>query len=211
MNNVSKTICWAKYTWNPVTGCKRGCFYCYAAKMHRRFCSTPFSNIVFHKKRLGEPEKVKKPSTIFVGSNTDIFYWKPQWKTQIFDVCELIPQHTFMFLTKEPSAYKGFYHGKNIMQGMTLTCEQPTVELQEYLIYAIECVPRPFISIEPILGTLKAGINNCEIVIVGAMTGQKPIIPEKEWIESVIQHVPKDRIYWKNNIKPYLLKYNIGE
>lgn len=29
---------WTDYTWNPVTGCRHNCKYCYAAKMARRFC-----------------------------------------------------------------------------------------------------------------------------------------------------------------------------
>lgn len=37
MMNKSK-IDWCDFTWNPVTGCPRGCFYCYAAKQSRRFC-----------------------------------------------------------------------------------------------------------------------------------------------------------------------------
>lgn len=37
MMNKSK-IDWCDFTWNPVTGCTRGCEYCYAAKQARRFC-----------------------------------------------------------------------------------------------------------------------------------------------------------------------------
>ena len=29
-NNISMTIGWATRSWNPVTGCKHGCPYCYA-------------------------------------------------------------------------------------------------------------------------------------------------------------------------------------
>ena len=31
-------IDWCDFTWNPVTGCLRGCPYCYAKKQARRFC-----------------------------------------------------------------------------------------------------------------------------------------------------------------------------
>lgn len=37
MMNKSK-IDWCDFTWNPVTGCTRGCPYCYAAKQAHRFC-----------------------------------------------------------------------------------------------------------------------------------------------------------------------------
>ena len=35
MNKTS--IDWCDFTWNPVTGCRRGCPYCYARAMARRF------------------------------------------------------------------------------------------------------------------------------------------------------------------------------
>lgn len=35
--NKSK-IDWCDFTWNPVTGCPKGCHYCYARKQARRFC-----------------------------------------------------------------------------------------------------------------------------------------------------------------------------
>ena len=37
MMNKSK-IDWCDFTWNPVTGCPRGCAYCYARKQAGRFC-----------------------------------------------------------------------------------------------------------------------------------------------------------------------------
>ena len=56
------------YTWNPVTGCRRGCSYCYARKIHERFYKTPFSDIVFHPERLDDPDLYRKaPCKIFVG------------------------------------------------------------------------------------------------------------------------------------------------
>lgn len=29
---------WCDHTWNPITGCRHGCSYCYADKMSLRFC-----------------------------------------------------------------------------------------------------------------------------------------------------------------------------
>jgi len=32
MNPIKKSIGWADFSWNPVTGCTHGCEYCYARK-----------------------------------------------------------------------------------------------------------------------------------------------------------------------------------
>lgn len=31
---------WCDHTWNPITGCRHGCSYCYADKMSLRFCGS---------------------------------------------------------------------------------------------------------------------------------------------------------------------------
>ncbi len=36
-NRTNENIEWAKWTWNPVVGCKTGCIYCYARDIANRF------------------------------------------------------------------------------------------------------------------------------------------------------------------------------
>ena len=48
---------WTDFTWNPVTGCKHGCPYCYAREVANRF-PAHFPNgfePMFRPKRLDEP------------------------------------------------------------------------------------------------------------------------------------------------------------
>jgi protein gp37 len=49
----------------------------------------------FHRYRLGEPGKLKKPSTIFVCSMSDLFgEWIPDaWIQEVFAVCAAAPWH----------------------------------------------------------------------------------------------------------------------
>lgn len=141
---MNKTkIEWADMTWNPVTGCRHGCGYCYARRIAERFrpfdlphvteagvlngindlaapiitvcrdgkervCAHPYGfEPTFHRYRLDEPLKMKKPQTIFVVSMGDLFGdWVPtSWITAVFAACLAAPWHTYMFLTKNPHRY----------------------------------------------------------------------------------------------------------
>ena len=61
----------------------------------------------FHKYRLDVPKKWSEPRTIFVCSMADLFgEWVPdEWIEEVFTACEKAPQHTYLFLTKNPKRY----------------------------------------------------------------------------------------------------------
>ena len=61
----------------------------------------------FHRYKLDEPQRWKKPRTIFVCSMADLFgKWVPDaWIREVFEACEAAPQHRFLFLTKNPGRY----------------------------------------------------------------------------------------------------------
>ena len=191
------------HTWNIITGCKRHCTYCYARRIHERFNKTPFSDIVFHPDRLND-KMPTKPSKIFIGSMSDIQFWERLHAMQILNVCALNPQHTFMFLSKYGS-YHGFDWPANTMQGLTLTGEEST-NVQHEKVTNMYHYRRPFLSIEPLLGELKLQIRDFEMVILGAMTGPGAVIPKEEWIQSIVDNVPEDKIWVKNNMRKYFYK-----
>ena len=106
MNDVRKSIGWADYTWNSITGCSpisEGCRNCYAAAISKRF-GLPWGKPVFHPERLDEPLRRKKPAIIFICSMSDLFHEQvpDQWIDQVFAAMALCPQHTFLVLTKRP-------------------------------------------------------------------------------------------------------------
>ena len=120
---------WTDKTWNPVTGCLHDCPYCYARGIARRFgdktaedgichfVGVPYRKGVncdgdiipypygfdptFHRYKLEAPKKVKKPSTVFVGSMCDLFgSWIPDsWIQEVFAACVAAPQHKYIFLS----------------------------------------------------------------------------------------------------------------
>jgi protein gp37 len=203
MNNVKNSIGWADFTWNPITGCKRGCTYCYARRLHERFNKNPFSEIVLHPERFNDPEKTKKPSIIFVGSMSDVEYWPKEQLKSILAVCRDLERHTFMFLSKNPKSYiNGFPWPKNTMQGLTLESLKDGEDL--YKIKQIIQMPRPFLSIEPLMGPVNFTMPipcPIELFIIGAMTGPGAVKPKREWIDSIKRSLPSNKIFWKNNIR----------
>lgn len=193
---------WCDYTWNPITGCRRGCKYCYARRIHDRFNKYPFSEIVFHPFRMDDLLSlgIKKPSIIFVGSMSDIEYWNKDDIDTILKEVSFYHYHTFMFLTKNPYSYYGFYWPRNTMQGLTMELTQ-TQDCQSLYSRIMLDMPRPYLSIEPLMGTLKIEIKGFEKIIVGAMTGPGAIKPKSEWIQSIIKNTDKEKVFWKQNIK----------
>lgn len=190
------------HTWNPATGCLRGCIYCYAKKIHDRFYKTPFDKIMYHEDRLTDPCGLKKPSTIFVGSMTDIAYWETDFLNKVINVCKINKRHTFMFLSKNYESYIGVDWPDNTMQGLTITNLFSVLDVPKIKEFSEVC-NRPFLSIEPLMGPVNYDIPiKVQPVIVGAMTGcgKNNIIPREDWIISIKNHVLGNKIYWKKSM-----------
>lgn len=225
--NKSK-IEWCDSTWNPVTGCLHNCEYCYARRIANRFADknnltyvdgvkpSHLSNVPYpygfmptlHQERLNEPARKKKPQKIFVCSMADLFGdWVPdEWIEEVFKACEKAPWHTYLFLTKNPYRYTQLnLCGKlpqhdNFWYGTTLTGKGRL---------PFNCLDykHNFISLEPILENVSCDFpySNIQWVIIGAETGNRKgkVIPEKEWIESIVNacreaDVP---VFMKNSLK----------
>ena len=58
----------------------------------------------FHRYKLDEPQRWKKPRNIFVCSMADLFgEWVPdEWIAEVFKACDAAPWHRYLFLTKNP-------------------------------------------------------------------------------------------------------------
>jgi len=202
---MNKTkIEWTDYTWNPVVGCKNGCWYCYAKRMNDRFKWIPkWDEPKFFPERLND-KMPKKPSKIFVGSMCDLFGdWIPsEWIIKVIEVIENNPKHKFQFLTKNPKRYLEFNFPENCWLGITITKDNDYAGGSQKAIDILSQVPNyRFISFEPLLGDAgRLDLSHMYLIILGAMTGQGAILPKREWIKS-IKHM---NIFYKNNIKKFL-------
>ena len=195
-------IDWCDASWNPVTGCKHGCEYCYARGIANRFgwktdeaihmlgepqrnelgniCPYPFGFApTLHRYKLDQPQHWKKPRTIFVCSMADLFGdWVPdEWIEDVFDACTRAPQHRYLFLTKNPARYWKLADKGILMPNTIEWWYGYTVDgLRELP----DCRPiglHAFVSVEPLLRAPDAkmleDITKASWIIVGAETGNR--------------------------------------
>lgn len=207
MNRVEDTIGWAEKTWNPVTGCyhwkdTRLCAvgkHCYALRMSKRLKGrfgypevNPFQP-VFHSDRFKEPQSYKKPRSIFVCSMGDLFgdFISDSWIMMVLQAASKAPQHTYMFLTKNPLRYSDEKILANLPVGSyigtTVTSESDSLRIEQLKEADLSMRPdiKLYLSGEPILGSfgylppdLLIGID---LVIVGPETGSGKRPMESEW------------------------------
>lgn len=165
----------------------------------------------FHRYKLDEPLRWKKPRNIFVCSMGDLFGdWIPiGWIQEVFTACRRAPQHRYLFLTKNPSRYK------NLNRYVYLpTYEETDIEKSEpHIMLGASATNNAqmkaafdsdadWVSIEPIHESLLSewfvsfigskdgpGIwaPRWKWVVIGAETGnrQDKIIPKKEWVQEI--------------------------
>lgn len=188
----------------------RICHYCYAAEIARKAREGGRIKVKCQKCLNFEPHyhldrlkgfTGKAPKTVFIQSMGDLFgdWVSPAAIQSVINFCIVRPQHTFMFLTKYIDGYLRFGFPPNTMQGVTVTTPESYAKIM-----FMKQFPRPYLSVEPILGVMPdLDYSIFEVVIVGAMTGPGAVKPEPEWIESVKANVPADKLFLKNNIKPY--------
>jgi protein gp37 len=187
-----------------------------------RVCPYPYGfDPTFHRYKLERPQKVKEPQNIFVCSMADLFgSWVPdEWIKTVLDHCYLAPQHTYLFLTKNPKRYynvieyletdvKNYTTPPGIFLGATATNNNQLNEAYES--------PATWVSIEPLHeeiyeDTFVAFLppDNSEVarwlwLVVGAETGNRKgnIIPKRGWIEGIVEccRFWKTPVFMKNSL-----------
>jgi protein gp37 len=212
-NFTNDNIEWAKWSWNPMTGCKHGCAYCYARDIAMRFDGT--FEPKFRKERLLAPSNTKIPpnlinspgiNTVFVCSMADLFGdWVDQKHIQqILDVCEKTPQWTYILLTKNPKRYAQFKFPANCWAGATVDTQARVDSTYEGL---LECdAPIRFVSCEPLKGPIGFPENMpINWLIIGGQSksvGEPAFQPEWQWVEDLMIQAWRLEIpvYWKPNL-----------
>ena len=196
---------WTDYSWNPITGCDHGCWYCYAEKLFKRFHRS--FEPTFHPERLLEVRQLKKLSKIFVCSVSDLFApWIPdEWRDEVLAevFCSEV-HHIFQLLTKNPERIPSDWEfPENVWVGTTVTGEGDDWKNIE----AMRCVKaNRFVSFEPLLGELDFclhPLDEIDWVIVGKLTGSRKVKFKFSWLVSVMDETARLGIplFMKNNLR----------
>lgn len=197
---------WTDWSWNPITGCKHGCWYCYARRLVQRFPKA-FPNgfePTFHPERLGEPAKLKKPSMIFVCSISDLFapWTKGKWREAVLRAIRECPvKHTFQLLTKNPERIdKNYEFPDNVWVGTTVTSqEEANRNIPE--IKKVKAKVK-FVSFEPLLEEIAQNLKGIDWAIIGKLTGSKRIKLSPAWVVTTkaLARAWSIPVFLKNNL-----------
>lgn len=200
---------WTDSTWNPVTGCTKvsaGCKNCYAETVAERFRGhAAFPNgfdLTLRPERLYDPLRWQRPRRIFVCSMSDLFHERIEasWIGRVFDVMEQAAErgHTFQVLTKRSIRMAIYLRARYGEAGVPahIWCGVSVEHAERDVLERIEDLRMTpakvrFLSCEPLLGSLYAGIAETSIidgidwVIVGGESGRRARPMEATWAREI--------------------------
>jgi len=212
----STSIEWAQWSWNPITGCKHDCPYCYARDIANRFYKQKFEPSIYPArfnapKNTNVPEKADEDVSfrnVFTGSMADIFgRWVPdEWVHRVIGVVKECPQWNFLFLTKFPQRVHEYEKElpSNAWMGTTVDCQDRVANAEKA--FSKMSGGTKWLSIEPMLTPLRfERLDLFDWVVIGGASpsAQTPKwTPPFDWISDLHQQARDAgcKIYHKDNL-----------
>lgn len=227
-NETNAMVDWAKWTWNPVTGCHHGCEYCYArdialSQRMKSVYPTGFEP-TFHPERLAAPANTpntknfgQKDKNVFVCSMADLFgKWVPiDWIQQVMDAMISNPQWTYLCLTKFPQRLKevnDLYGGfpDHVWVGTSID-NQARVGLAERCFKDIQAKVK-WLSVEPLITQIRfEDLTGFNWVVIGGQSAQNGLpsfTPPLEWVGHVYDVAKRDgcKVFCKEKNMPIMTR-----
>ena len=185
---------WAKWSWNPITGCLHNCEYCYARDIADRMFDAKFEP-AFYPGRLLCPTNTKLPAgsktdiglkNVFVCSMADLFgKWVPtDLIKMVLKAAREAPQWNFLFLTKFPPRLLEFEFPDNAWIGTSVDT-QARVKTAESAFKEVKARVK-WLSCEPMMERLTfEHLDRFQWVVLGgsSRSTQTPEFrPPREWV-----------------------------
>ena len=227
MNKQSTaSIEWAMWSWNPVTGCKHNCAYCYARDMANRFYEHKFEPALWPN-RLDAPLNQRVPSDqkieqdiankrVFVCSMADLFgRWVPQsWIERVLTTVENAPQWEFMFLTKFPIRLSEQVYTPNAIVGASVDTQSRVSATMKAFerVKSKTNVASTWLSLEPLLEPLQFdNLAMFDRIVIGGARASNGVLgtkrtpawaPPTKWVDSLIKQANRDgcQVFLKDNL-----------
>lgn len=183
----------------------------------------------FHRYKLDEPKRWKKPRTIFVCSMADLFGdWVPdEWIAEVFKACDAATRHRYLFLTKNPARYEKITALMPTWEETYLEKSRPVMMFgasatDDAMMAVAYKSNAEWVSVEPILEPIEpewfissSGSNGdystfrrWEWVVIGAETGKSKhrTVPNKEWVEEIAQVCKENGtpVFMKESLRPIM-------
>lgn len=227
-NSTNDNVEWARWTWNPITGCLHNCAYCYARDIanhiYKHMPDGERFSPAFYPDRLAFPENTKAPDVsgiedpvtamglrnVFTCSMADLFgKWVPtEWIEAVLQKIADNPQWNFLLLTKFPIRMAEFRFPPNTWIGTTVDSQ-----------YAVERAEKGFrkirasgyegvawLSCEPMMERLTfSSLDMFDWLVMGgasASTQTPAFAPPLEWWFDLWQQAKAINlpVYMKTNL-----------
>lgn len=212
-NETNDMVGWARWTWNPYTGCEHGCKYCYARDIANRFYKEKFTP-TFRPHRLKQPKLTPLPKQkgwhrrVFVCSMADLFGdWVPgEHIKQILNAAENGQDWEFLYLTKNPARLLEFDFPSNSWVGATVDTQE-RVESTETVFNQLNGVRR-FLSIEPFTKNISFNhLNFFDLIMIGGRSRSTKMAAARPSLEIMIDILSqakkaKTQVWIKGNVNP---------
>lgn len=137
------------------------------------------------------------------------------WIEKVFEACEKVPQHRYLFLTKNPQRYAELAQSGKLPQRDNMWYGS-TVDSMKAQIYPGRILDNTFVSIEPLTEYMDVGLGSfgsAKWVIIGAETGNRKnkVVPEKEWIDKICDaaDITHMAVFMKDSLIPIVGEENM--
>ena len=216
---------WAKWSWNPVSGCKHDCPYCYARDIAARFYDQGFVPTLYPD-RLHAPVNTKVPANaatdisyknVFTCSMADLFgRWVPkEWIEAVLEQVRNNPQWNFLFLTKFPKRLSEFKFPDNAWLGTTVDCQIRVKAAEDAFRKMREEGSGGvwWLSVEPMIEPLQfSSLEMFDWVVIGgsSRSTQTPEWhPPRAWVNALEQQARDAgcKVYEKTNLLSRIRQY----